>query len=173
MTGQGETFTFINLSEPKEAMNEDLRKSVRSNAMRSYRRKQKQKAGKLSMPEASYIVQPSINDHLHLLTVASRQLGTREQSLSEQACHDGAEKYQSQSLNAPASVQSISVCVDGERKEDQDRRLATGRVQSIPGTQRLLSPKNLSGGGLDDLFDAYPIRGDPRYVSRMLSHCMC
>ncbi len=173
MASTAETFTFVNMSEPKESMNEDLRRFVRSNAMRSYRRKQKQRAGKLSMAEASHIVQPSIDGHPHLLTDVSRRLGTSGQSLSKQEYHDWVAKPRGQSLNAPAFVQSISVCVNREGKEDQDPELATRRVRSIPGTKLSLSPKNLYGGGLDDAFDAYPIRGDPRYNSRMLSYCRC
>ena len=86
MKNQAEAFPFVNLSGPKEGKNEDLRRLVRSNAMRSYRQKQEQKAGNPSLPEASYIVQPSKNDRPHLLTVASQRLGTRRRSLSKQVC---------------------------------------------------------------------------------------
>ena len=109
-------FLFVNLSEPKEGKNEDLRRFVRSNAMRSYRQKQKQKAENSSTPEASHIVQLPISDQLHLLPVASRRLGTGGLSLSEQGYHEWVAKPQSVSLNDPALVQSSSVFVDREGK---------------------------------------------------------
>ena len=148
MRSQAEAFQFVNLSMPKEGKNEDLRKLVRSKAMRSYRQKQKQKAGDPSMQEGSR---------------SSREQGFRE----------WAAKPPNESLNAPALVQAISVCVDREGKEHQEPERATGRAPSIPGTKPLLNPGNLSGGGFDDPFDAYPIRGDPSYNSRMLYHCKC
>lgn len=37
-------FTFINLSEPKQSKDKDLKKIVRSNAMRSFRQSERQKA---------------------------------------------------------------------------------------------------------------------------------
>ena len=172
MTKQAEAFPFVNLSGPKEGKNEDLRRFVRSNAMRSYRQKQKQKAGNPPMPEASYIVQQSINDHPHLLTVASRPLGTSGQSLSEQGYHEWAAKFQSDSLNAPALIQSTSVCVDRKGQEHQDPGPATSCVWSIP--QKLFSSSGkISVRDLDDPFDAYPMRGDPSYNSRLLNHCRC
>ena len=64
MTNQAEPFPFINLSEPKEGRNEELRKLVRSTAMRSYRQKQKQKAVNPSTPQTSHIVHLPINDHI-------------------------------------------------------------------------------------------------------------
>ena len=173
MTSQAEAFQFVNLSVPKEGKNEDLRRLVRSNAMRSYRQKQKQKAGNPSMQEASHIVQPSMNDRPHLLTVASRQLGTSRRSLREQGYHEWAANPSSESLNAPALVRAVSVRVDREGKEHQEPGRATGCVRSIPGTEPLLNPGNLSGGGLDDPFNAYPIGGDPSYTSRLLYHCRC
>ncbi len=158
MTNQAEAFSFVNMSEPKEGKNEDLRRFVRSNAMRSYRQKQKQKAGKPSMPKASSIVQPSINDHSRLLTVASRRRGISGQSLSKQGYHEWAANPQSEPLSPPALVQSISVSVDREGKEHQDPGLATSRVRSIPRTRLLLNQGKIPGGGLDDPSDAFPIR---------------
>ena len=173
MTNQAEAFPFVNLSEPKEGKNEDLRRLVRSNAMRNYRQKQRQKAGNPSLPEASYIVQPSKIDHPHLLTVASQRLGTSGRSLSEQGYHEWAVKPQSESLNAPALVQFTSISVDREGKEHQDSGHAISRVRSIQRTKLFLNPGEISGGGLDDPFDAFPIRGDPSYNSRLLNHCRC
>ena len=123
------------------------------------------------MPEASYVAQPSINDRPHLLTVASRQLETGGRSLREPGYHEWAANPQSESLNASASVQSISVRV--HRKEHHEPGRADSRVRSIPRTKLLLNPGNVSGGGLDDPFDAYPIHGDPSYNSRLLYHCRC
>ena len=171
MTNQAKPFTFVNLSEPKEGKNEDLRRFVRSNAMRSYRQKQKQKAENPSTPEASHIVQLPIRDQPHLLPVASRRLGTGGLSLREQGYHEWAAKPQSVSLNDPALVQSISIFVDREGKKHQDPRLATSRARSIPRTELLMSPGNLSGSGLADPFDVYPIRGDLSYNSRLLNQC--
>ena len=173
MTNHAEAFPFVNLSEPKEGKNEDLRRLVRSNAMRSYRQKQKQKAENPSTPEAPYILQPSINDHPHLLTVAYGPLGTSGRSLSEQGYHKGAVNPQSESLNAPALAYSTLVCAHREGIDDQEPGRAISRIRSIPRTKLLLNLGNLSGGGLDDPFDAYPIRGDPSHNSRLLNHCKC
>ena len=99
------------------------------------------------------------------------QLASR--SLREQGYHEWAAKRPSESLSAPALVQAVSVRVDHEGKEHQEPGRATDRARSIPGTKPPLNPGNLSGGGFDDPFDAYPIRGDPSYKSRMLYHCRC
>ena len=148
MTSQAEAFQFVNLSVPKEGKNEDLRRLVRSKAMRSYRQKHKQKAESPSMQ------------------VASR-------SSREQGYHEWTAKRPSESLNAPALVQAVSVEVDREGKEHQEAGPATDRARSIPGTKPPLNPGSLSGGGFDDPFDVYPIHGDPSYNSRMLYHCRC
>lgn len=173
MTNQAEPFPFVNLSEPKEGKNKDLRKLVRSNAMRNYRQKQKQKAEDPSTPETSHIVQLPIKDQPHLLTVASQRLGTSGLFLREQGYHEWAANPESISLDNPALNQSISVFVDREGKNHKDPGLATSRVGSIPRTQVSLSSRNLSGGGLDDPFDVLPIRGDRSHNSHLLNHCRC
>ena len=173
MTNQAKHFTFVNLSEPKEGKNEDLRKFVRSNAMRSYRQKQRQEAENTSTSEASHIVQLPISDQPHLSPVTSRRLGTGGLSLREQRYHESAVRPQSVSLNDTALVQSISVFVGRKGKKHQDPRLATSRARSIPRTELLMSPGIISGGGLADPFDVCPIRGDPSYNCRLLNHCGC
>lgn len=171
MTNQAEPFPFVNLSEPKEGKNKDLRKLVRSNAMRSYRQKQKQKAENASMPETSHIVHLPINDQPHFLTVASRVLGTSGASLIEPRYLEWVVGPQSEPPNDPALGQSILVYVDREAKEQQDQGPAPSRVRYDPGKKLLLSPRNVSGGGLDDPFDVLPIHGDSTYNSHLLNHC--
>jgi len=41
MGSKSDTFTFINFSEPSQSKDGNLRKFVRSNAMRKYRQKEK------------------------------------------------------------------------------------------------------------------------------------
>ena len=173
MTNQAEAFRFVNLSEPKEGKNEDLRKLVRSNAMRNYRQKQKQKAESPSMPETSHTVQLPMNDQPQFVAIASRRLGTGRLSLRGQGYHEWAANPQSVSMNDPALVQAITVFADREGKEHQDPGLATSRVRSIPRTELSLSSRSLSGGGLDDPFDVLPIHGDRSHNSHLLNHCRC
>ena len=173
MTNQAEPFPFVNLSEPKEGKNEELRKLVRSNAMRSYRQKQKQKAMNPSTPQTSHIVHLPINDQPHYMTVASRGQGTSGASLNECGYLEWAAGPQSTSLNDPASGQSFQVSLNREGQEQQDSGLGISRVWYIPGTKLLLTPRNPSGGGLDDPFDVLPTRGDRSYNSRLLNHCRC
>lgn len=173
MTNQAEPFPFVNLSEPKEGKNKDLRKLVRSTAMRSYRQKQKHKAQNPSTPETSRIVHLPINDQPHFLTVVSRGLGTSGASLNKPGYFEWEASPLSEPLNDSALGQSFPVCVDREGKEQKDPGLATSRVRYIPRTKLLLSPRNLSGGGLDDPFDVLPIPGDRSYNSHLLNHCRC
>lgn len=110
MEKQPATFTFINLSEPKQGKNEDLRKLIRSNAMRSYRRKQKQKqkAVKFQMQNGPITAPLREKDRPRLSPDASEQLELSQLSQLQNSRSDWPEDsdmslLEAQQLSLPDS----------------------------------------------------------------------
>lgn len=160
-------FTFINLSEPKQSKDESLRRFVRSNAMRNYRQKEKQKAiitepqeaslkfGGTAYPHLSRTVklhneepidwEASVTETHILLQPASQQLEMRDTQGEE--C-------------SPISGCGHSCCND------------TGCNSCLPlQGSAMINPSRLIGDDMSNPFNVYPSGGSPRYNSYLLNHC--
>ena len=166
------TFTFINLSEPKQGKDEDLRKFVRSNAMRSYRRKQKQKAINFYMQKGPRTAPPQEKDRPRLSPDASEQLEPSQLSQLQDVRSDWPEDWDMSLLEAQQLLLPGSESIAERDDQDHDYLLFTHCGEPFIARPKLaLSSSKLFGDGLNDPFNAYPIGGCPRYNSYVLNHC--
>ena len=174
MEKQPATFTFINLSEPKQGKDEDLRKLIRSNAMRSYRwkQKQKQKAVKFQMRKGPITAPLREKDRPRLLPDASEQLELSQLSQLQNSRSDWPEDSDMSLLEAQQLSLPESESIAERDDQNHDYLLFTHCGEPFIARPKLaLSSHKLFGDGLNDPFNVYPIGGCPRYNSYVLNHC--
>lgn len=159
-------FTFINVSEPEQSKDENLRKFVRSHAMRTYRRNEKQKAVSEREQDKDLKVQKDGCPHVEVLT---------------EGYNDWPAGWEGAIADAQALIQPSSQPLrSGEAESDSDLLgSACGHPDCNENQCKFLphpkcpksSPKKLLGDGMSDPFDVYPSAGCPRYNSYVLHHC--
>lgn len=179
---QTSVWQFINTSESKPATDPELRRIVRVNAMRSYRKRQKEireecrelpSLGKHSQPcpSSTGSQNPSISscgkeinevswladDDYHWPTEWDRLL-----SEAQRTCI-----YLSP-LSIPGELPQLQHV---SRDDDRDDTNYAGSRKPIVGAPALtISPHLPDGCSNEDSFDSYPIKGQPQ-ISELLYHC--
>ena len=151
--------TFINLSGPKQSKDKNLKKIVRSSAMRSYRQTEKQKA----VTKREYRIKPhtSNSDHANncndeLAVQEPVRIATKKMSERE----SGSSMVRVTEKNRPASPM--------KRRPDHNKNGTLGRRDMVHQGQ-LLQTTRISGRG--DPFNAYPSRDSPLYNDYCMHHC--
>lgn len=152
-------FTFINLSEPvKQSKDKDLRKVVRSNAMRAYRQAMKQTAVK----ERSSNTDSDREDDNDMSLVVG----------NEELCDHSMERRPKPQQNCSCALgmrgfQSLSRCM-GVRCARIDCDLGKTSGAGEPST---VDPLMYIGDCITDPFNTFPSSGKPQYISKTLDHC--
>ena len=165
---------FINLNQPKESKNEDVRRVIRANAQRDFRRKQRQQA---------------IHKHRKSL---SNGTSTSNQSAELFRTPDGAQREEGQvlwhaALGEPlAELQELTPYELSNRTEtipNPDCTAALWPPYSALGngtsednshsgdSYRPVSPKTPLDPASVDPFNALPVQADTKYHSYILHHC--
>lgn len=160
--GSTTEFTFINLSEPSQSKDKDLKRAVRSKAMRAYSQMEKQKASTMltQKPISVKRRKPSSYIHAQENRLARPQLEQAEAQdpllPNKQVLGVGSCRTFSRSRR--------STCSHKECNKSGCLKQTTKWTPSE-------CPQALIGNGMNDPFDAYPIRGCPRYNAYVLNHC--
>ena len=162
-------FTFINVSQPTQSKDASLRRVVRSNAMRTYRQKQKQR-------------QKAILRRAQQAFLENEERGCPQPSLTTErqldwptVWHDPVEEIQIvlQSDTDPLEMRDTQ----GDERSSTPARghsgwIETGPLSLLPLQEPVaMSLKKLIGDGMRDPFNVYPSGGCPYYNSYMLNHC--
>ena len=159
-------FTFINLSEPRQSKDKDLKKIVRSNAMRTYRQMEKKKAiveraqkakldrggseSPLSSPNAeSFNDWPVERESIRIDTQNSSR--AEAQPLGLRVSHGSSRSLQPACGHTECNE---SGCVGRMIRQDVGR-----------------GPQALIGNSVADPFDIYPGGHSTQYNDYVLHHC--
>ena len=157
--------TFINISEPKQSKDESLRRSVRSNAMRTHWQKEKQKSSTRRARKA-YLENGEIGPPLLALTAKGHDIsptGWDDPVVETRTFLQTA--YQPLETRDAQDNKCWPAC--GHPGCNESRRI------SLPPLQQpvAISPKGLIGDGMSDPFNVYPSGSCLRYNSYLLNHC--
>ena len=174
MQGTLNEWKFINLNQPKESKNEEVRRVIRANAQRDFRRKQRRDA---------------VNKHRKSLSN-----GTSTNNLSAELIESsgGASQEQQQVLwhagleELPATLQDVTSNKSSSSREaipDTDRTAAfwapksalTGETskddpRSSDSYWRIGPTTTLDAVSVDP-FNVLPVQAETRYHSYVLHHC--
>ena len=159
-------FTFINLSEPRQSKDKDLKKLVRSNAMRTYRQMEKKKAineraqkAKLNRGGSESPLSPSSAEGFNDWPVERESVRIDAQSSSQQ---DAQPLGLQLSHGSPHALQLA--CGHTECNETE----CVGRLirQNLG-----RGPQALIGNSVADPFDVYPGGHSTQYNDYVLHHC--
>lgn len=165
---------FVNISESKQATDADLRKVVRVNAMRDYRRREKHRL--MSTPP------PKLNCYRKVPAVLSNPAALRaeaddDDSMWLQSASNGWPSEWEQALSQVESTMSASfplrtrpVQANTAAESDENINDTLCNKQSSVWQHNGASPILMLGSGNKDPFNSYPIRNGPRH-SELLSHC--
>ena len=155
------------MSDPDQCKDGSLRRFIRSNAMRTHRRKEKEKAILERAQkdvltnrgnECPYLALTA-KDHNDILP-GSEDSVVRTQTLLPAATEPLVMRDAYGDKPSLKSLSGHSTCNDRARKS------------SLPLQEPVISnPKRLIGDGMSDPFNAYPSSGYPTYNSYMLNHC--
>lgn len=177
-------WVFVNVGEPKEAKNEEVRRMVRVKAARANRRRQRgrqrgrqrerqlkilaregEESGK-AKASAVAVMKGYPN------TTAWRYHGTPHLPSDKQVLSDELETIRLAELASEANlgllyVGGTSVIEPGRRRhagDEHDLDSCSLKASNVP------NPITLAGGMVDP-FDTFPIGGSAQYKNRLLNHC--
>ena len=157
-------FTFINLSDPNQSKDKDLRKTVRSQAMRAYSQMVKQKAPAKRR-------QTTESD-----TTETRG---RESLVDAQTDNNWSEKAASALVEAEDLLQprGRTLGLGGSKMTKHSPRFSCGHADCnesgylLQVSRPRQKPQTVIGNGMTDPFDTFPVRGSGRYNAYVLNHC--
>ena len=170
-----DAWQFVNLSESRQGKDADLRKLVRVNAMRDYRRRQKQR-------------QSASTDHTSHNTPTTQfpsapqpPAGTREvqpgDDTDDALLREAFSGWPGELEQELVEFQAISVPLGrvrapGKQERDSHRDASASFVpkRSPRHTSVNVSPISILGSGNKDPFNMYPVSGWSRR-SELLDHC--
>ena len=166
---------FVNLSESRQGKDADLRKLVRVNAMRDYRRRQKQRQS-ASIDHTSHKIPTT-----QFPSAPQPPAGTREvqpaDDTDDALLHEVLSGWPGELEQELVEFQAISVPLGRARAPRKQERNShrDALASSVPGrsprrTSVNVSPISILGGGNKDPFNMYPMSGWSRY-SELLDHC--
>lgn len=172
------SWQFVNITESRQAKDSELRKIVRVNAMRHYRRGVKQESGHplktKSKLKSQYEGQPHKPVHAALSKPAQSEgvclpiatdccqlsMGPGKVPIRSQATFTAAIP------SAPAEIEMEPVNeTDASANEFR-------RDKSVVALSRTSASPLMLGSGNKDPFDSYPIKGCPKHAE-LLNHCKC
>ena len=166
---------FVNLSESRQGKDADLRKLVRVNAMRDYRRRQKQRQS-ASIDHTSHKTPTT-----QFPSAPKPPAGTLEvqpaDDTDDALLHKAFSGWPREFEQELMEFQAISVLLGRVRapgKQERDSHL-DALASSVPWqsprrTSVNVSPISILGGGNKDPFNTYPMSGWSRR-SELLDHC--
>ena len=165
-------YTFINFSEPSQSQDQDLKKFIRSNAMRKYRQKAKQKAIALHRR----VPLQEVKSNRSTPRSSEREVESRESDyeLAVQDAWTGWPQQWKESLSeAKVMFRDEFQPHDGSESDNEmEVPIATKKPKLWIARQSLASNlKEIPRGGLE--CNMFPIGGCPRYNSKILQHCTC
>lgn len=157
--------TFINISDPKQSKDKTLRRSVRSNAMRTHWQKEKQKSSTRRARKA-FLEKGETGCPLLALTAKGH-------NISPIGWEDPVVEAQIflQTDNQPLETRDAQdnkcwpAC--GHSGCNESRRISSTSLQQPVA----ISPKGLIGDGMSDPFNVYPSGSCPHYNTYLLNHC--
>ena len=159
-------FTFINLSEPKQSRDKTLKKIVRSNAMRTYRQMEKQKA----------IIERSQRARLDTDNSKSPVLSIDTENHRDWPAQGGLAR-----IDTPDASQLKTRPLGLETSRDSRRSFSSSHdhadsdnnddVQWLTKRELNLRPHPLIENSRGDPFNVYPSVSSPKYNDYVLNHC--
>ncbi len=156
-------FTFINLSEPKQSKDKDLKKIVRSNAMRSFRQSERQKA----------VLKRTQKVVLHAGSCDIPLPFRGNDRDNDLLAYRNSAQVDAQD---PPHLSTQLLLPQDFQKDNHSLRQSTdssenGCINSLVRQEPPISPQALVGNGMGDPFNVYPSRDSSRYNDYVLNHC--
>lgn len=160
-------FTFINLSEPKQSKDRDVKKIVRSNAMRTYHQMTKQKAIQERAQKAQFVNSEDWESPSLVLAAGEHSDWPIEHEAAQLEVH-ASTPANSQVLRLwPLEDPYHSLGVPCDHADCND-----GRCKGLlAGQASGADPQAHIGNCKTDPFNMFPFDCNPHYLSYVLNHC--